>query len=408
MTHKTCSVKPWSVSSEKYPVCRHQSVKTDIWIIYFALQLCLFLTLFFSEAVASEKQGGAPLTLVKTIIVKKQNINPPAEYIGHMEAIQTVELRTRVKGFLEQVNFKEGENVCSGDILYVIEQAPYTARVDADMAAVANAQAVFINAGSYLQRVNVVCPGGVPATDIDDAVTKELQAKAMLQEAKARLELSELDLKYTRIIAPIDGRIGRTAFTKGNLLEQNSGCLSKIVQLNPIRVVYSISENDIEMVQMALKDSLKNKNRKTQYILKPQIRLLSGKLLKTSGHIDFLDNTVDPGTGTIAVRAVFDNHDELLLPGQYVTVLIRQSNGRDLPVIPQAAVLQDHKGRYVLIVDKKNQVVLRRIISGAVIGMHMAVESGIEEGEQIIVEGLQKVRPGQIVKTTSKDKSARR
>jgi len=193
-----------------------------------------------------------------------------------MEAVQTVELRARVKGFLEQVNFKEGDNVHSGDILYVIEQAPYQARVDADRAAVANAQAVFANAGSYLQRVNVVCPGGISATDIDDAVTKELQAKARLQEAKARLELSELDLKYTSIRAPIDGRIGRTIFTKGNLLEQNSGSLSKIVQINPIRVVYSISENDIETVQMALKDSLKNKNRKTQYVLKPQIRLLSG------------------------------------------------------------------------------------------------------------------------------------
>ncbi len=408
MKYKVCSVQSWSVSGESFALCRHQPIKTSICVVCFILRLCLLLTLFFSEAAASEKQRGAPPSLVTIIIVEKQNINPPVEYVGHMEAIQTVELRTRVKGFLEQVNFKEGADVHSGDILYVVEQAPYQARVDADRAAVANAQAVFTNASLYLHRVNVVCPGGVPATDIDDAVSKELQAKARLQEAKARLELSELDLKYTIIRAPIDGRIGRTAFTKGNLLEQDSGCLSKIVQLNPIRVVYSISENDLETVKMALKDSLKNKNRNTQYILKPQIRLPSGKLLKTSGHVDFLDNVVDSSTGTIAVRAVFDNHNELLLPGQYVTVLIRQSKGKYLPMIPQAAVLEDRKGRYVLIVDKKNQVVLRRIISGAVVGRYMAVKSGLVEGEQLIIEGLQKVHPGQIVKTTSTDKPARR
>ena len=375
--------------------------------IFYQVLLALLLTMFFSESGQAGRPASkdAPPPLVTVAAVREQDVNPPAEYVGHVEAIQTVELRARVEGFLEQINFKEGKDVSAGDLLYLIEQAPYLARVNADNARVANAKAVLTKARQYLLQVRTVRSGGVSASDIDTAIADELRAGARLQEAEANLELSELKLAYTTIIAPIDGRIGRTVFTKGNLVGSGSAPLARIVQLNPIRVVYSVSENDISAVQAALKDSsLSKKN----HILEPRIKLQGGKILKTRGHVDFVDNVVDAATGTIAVRAVFDNKVNLLLPGQYVTVLVSRSEARQLPVVPQAAVLEDREGRYVLVVDRKNEVVQRRITTGPFVGTDWAVKSGLATGELVIVQGVQKVRPGQTVKTIIKGKPEKR
>ncbi len=372
----------------------------------YSVLLALLLTSVFPWSAAADPPGpgGGPPPLVTVAAVIEQDVNPPAEYVGHVEAIQSVDLRARVEGFLEQVKFKEGGDVNAGDMLYVIEQAPYQARVDVDKARVAQAKATLTKALQYLHRVRAVSSGLVSAADIDKAVADELLARAHLQEAKADIELSELDLAYTTVRAPIKGRIGRTVFTKGNLVEPDSGPLARIVQLDPIRVVYSISENDLAAVRAAIGDSSPDKKK---YTLIPRIKLPSGEILKTSGHVDFVDNTVDAKTGTIAIWAVFDNHDGLLLPGQYVTALISRSQGKQLPMVPQAAVQEDHDGRYVLVVDSENRVIQRRITTGPVVHTQWAVESGLAAGEMVIVQGVQKVQPGQIVKTITEDEQNR-
>jgi len=152
---------------------------------------------------------------------------------------------------------------------------------------------------------------------------------------------------------------------------------------------------------MALKDAARGKKHP---ILAPRIKLPGGQVLKTSGQIDFVDNTVDPGTGTIAVWALFDNPDGTLLPGQYVTVLLARSQPKIMTVVPQPAILEDHDGRYVLLVNDQSQVVMRRVKTGPVIGINWAVESGLAVNERVIIEGVQKVRPGQFVKTATADK----
>ena len=373
----------------------------------YSVLFALLLTSVFPWSATADPPGpgGGPPPLVTVAAVIEQDVNPPAEYVGHVEAIQSVDLRARVEGFLEQVKFKEGSDVNAGDLLYIIEQAPYQAKVDADRAIVTQATATLTRTRQYLQRVRTVRSGGVSATDIDNAVADELHAGAQLQEAKADLELSELDLEYTMVRAPIKGRIGRTAFTKGNLVGPDSGPLARIVQLDPIRVVYSVSENDLAAVRAALGDTPPDKKK---YTLMPRIKLPSGEILKTAGHVDFVDNTVDAKTGTIAIWAVFDNHDGLLLPGQYVTALISRSQGKQLPMVPQAAVQEDHDGRYVLVVDSENRVIQRRITTGPVVHTQWAVESGLAAGEMVIVQGVQKVRPGQIVKTITEDEENRR
>ena len=391
------------LTPRRLPYCYFLSATTAVreagWLVLLIFVLLATFSPVVSAASPGSKNGPPPLVKVTSII--EQEINPPTEYVGHVEAIQSVEIQARVKGFLEQVNFKEGSDIQAGDLLYVIEQAPYQARVAADQAGVAHAQATLTKTSQYLERVRSVRSGGISASDLDTAVAEELQAQARLLETQAALKLSELDLEYTKIRAPISGRIGRTALTQGNLCEPDSNPLARIVQLNPIRVLYSISENDLAAIQAVLKDSSGDKKQRS---LVPHLKLLNGNILKTNGKIDFVDNVVDKETGTIAVRAVFDNSGGLLLPGQYVTIMISQSQGKKLPVIPQAAVLEDREGRYVLVVDQQNQVEKRRITTGALIdGYRWAVTLGLRAGEQVIIEGLQKVKPGQTVKTTTNE-----
>jgi RND family efflux transporter MFP subunit len=373
------------------------------WILLPGLFLLLAFPLIVIAGPPGSEDSPPPLVTVAPVIL--QDVNPPEEYVGHMEAIQTVDLQARVEGFLEQINFKEGSFVHAGDLLYVIEQAPYQASVKADKARVEQLQAMLTKARQYLERVRTVRSGGVSASDIDNAVAEELRAKAQLEEARATLERSELNLGYTTIRAPISGRIGRTAYTAGNLVGPASGPLARIAQMDPIRVVYSISENDIATIQMALKDAAQ---RQKNPLLVPRIRLSTGKTYQIAGKLDFVNNEVDAATGTIAVWAVFDNSDGLLLPGQYVTVLVTRSEPKLMPVVPQSAVLEDHDGRYVLVVENQNRVRMRRVKSGPVIGVNWAIESGLAVGEIVIVEGTLKAQPGQIVKTVTEKEQNRR
>jgi len=386
-------------ADDKYPWLG--SAKADVLCpgpVVLLLSLLVMLALPCGVAGAGPGPGAGPPPLVTVAPVTEQDVNPPAEYVGHVEAIQSVDLRARVEGFLEKVNFREGSDVRAGDLLYVVEQAPYRARVDADKAQVAQAEAILTKARQYLEKARTVRPGGVSATDLDNAVAEELRARAQLEQAKANLQIAQINLGYTLITAPINGRIGRTAFTRGNLVNPGSGPLARIVQIEPIRVVFSISENDFVTIKAVLNDTTKGKK---HLVLLTRIKLPGGQILKTVGRVDFVDNTVDAGTGTIAVRALFKNSGGTLLPGQYVTVLLSRSEPKSMTVVPQSAVLEDHDGRYVLLVDDRNRVAMRRIQTGPVVGINWAVKSGLAVNEKVIVEGLQKVRPGQQVKTTT-------
>ncbi|MGD8724399.1 MAG: efflux RND transporter periplasmic adaptor subunit [Desulfobacterales bacterium] len=364
---------------------RPQAAKIDAFDTRSAFWILLagvFLLVAFPFPVIAgpPASDGALPPLVSVEPVTLQDVNPPEEYVGHVEAIQTVDLQARVEGFLKEVKFKEGHFVRAGDLLYVIEQDLYQATVRADRARVDQLHAVLTKARQYLERVRTVRSGGVSAADIDNAVAEEAQAKAQLEEARATLERSKLNLGYTTIRAPISGRIGRTAYTAGNLVGPASGPLARIVQTDPIRVVYSISENDMATIQMALKDAAQ---RHKNPLLVPHIRLPSGQAYPIAGQLDFVNNEVDAATGTIAVWAVFDNRDGLLLPGQYVTVLVTRSEPKLMPVISQSAVLEDHDGSYVLVVEDQNRVSMRRVKTGPMIGINWAIESGLDVGDSV-------------------------
>ncbi len=347
-------------------------------------------TLFCSSTVFAG-QPSAPRVRVMTI--EEQNVVPANEYVGHVEAIQSVELRARVEGFLEEVSFTEGDRVREGQVLYRIEPDGYAARVAMEKARVAQAEAELTRARSHLERMRSVNPQSISALDLDNAVAAELAAKANLAAARATLENSELNLAYTTITAPISGRIGRTAYTRGNLVNPASGGLATIVQTAPVRVAYAVSENDIAAVQKAIQemDTPGGAQR-----LSPRLILPGNELFPETGQVVFVDNRVDTATGTITVRARFDNADRLLLPGQYVTVQVRAAAPKRMPVVPQSAVLVNQEGRYVLTV-RDGVATPQPIVTGTALDRMWAVESGIEAGDQIIVSGIQKVQPGQPV-----------
>ncbi|MCK4508064.1 MAG: efflux RND transporter periplasmic adaptor subunit, partial [Desulfuromonadales bacterium] len=327
MKQRTGTIGPQSNRNEK------GSKPGTIIKVLILLLILLPISIPAMQATAAPAKKQGPPPLVTVVAVAEQDVNPPQEYVGHVEAIQMVDLQARVGGFLEEVNFKEGSEVHAGDSLYVIEQAPYKAKVAAAKARVTKAQATLARASNYLKRIQTVRIGGVSATDIESAEAAELEASAELQETQAALTLAELDLSYTRILAPISGRIGATTLTAGNLCGPTSGPLARIVQINPIRIQYSVSENDLSAIKMALADS--SSEHEKNNLLRPQLKLPGGEILDLSGRVDFVDNMVDANTGTISVRLVFENSAGLLLPGQYVTVLVSRRQAKLMPVIPQ-------------------------------------------------------------------------
>jgi len=326
--------------------------------------------------------------------VPEMEVNPAAEFVGRVEAIQAVDLRARVEGYITKVAFTEGGAVKKGDLLIQLEQAPYQSRVNEAKAQVALAQATLDKALRYIKRLKSVRSGGVAATDMDNALSAEETGQAQLQQAKASLQQAELNLGYTTITAPIGGVMGRAQYTLGNLVGPSSGALARLVQLDPIRVVYSVSENEY----VAARTKAGDHPEQIPAELVPRLKLPDGQMYPLAGRLDFTEPQVDPGTGTIAMRAVFSNPHRVLLPGQYVTVFISRREPRRMAVVPQAAVLEDRQGLYVLVVDKNDKAQRRGIVRGAPLGTGWAVESGLKPGETIIVHGLQRAVPGQTVR----------
>lgn len=315
-----------------------------------------------------------------------------------MEALQAVDVRARVQGFLEQRQVEEGDYVQAGTLLFVIEPDQYQVRLASARADLAQAEANLREKERALTRTRGLSRRGVVSeAELDTAIAAQETAQAQVQIASAAVQAAELDLEYTRIHAPIDGRIGRAFVSEGNFVGPESGPLARLVRLDPIRVVFSVSERALVEVQLSLQET--SLEELTQQFV-PRLRLPNGTMYDRAGQIDFIDNEVDPGTGTIAVRALFPNENAILLPGQFVTVVVRRQEGERLPVVLQSAVQEDRQGRYVLVVDDQNRVSQRRIQTGTRTDQGWAVAAGLQVGETIIVQGVQKVRPGMTVRPT--------
>ncbi|MGI9383140.1 MAG: efflux RND transporter periplasmic adaptor subunit [Methyloligellaceae bacterium] len=334
----------------------------------------------------AQAQQAVPAVTVTPVVSKP--ISSSTEFVGQTEAYQTVDLRARVTGFLLEQPFKEGAVVEKGELLYVIDPSEFDAKRAAAAAQVQRVEATIEEAKRQLQRYSVLVERGTASeAKLDEAKAKEGEATADLAAAKADLERAELDVGYTRITSPIGGKIGKSAVDVGNLIGLDSGVLATVVAQHPIRVTFSISERDYLNYQKAVKEG-KAKG------VTPRIKLANGVIYAHDGKLDFIDNRVDPQTGTIKIRVEFPNPDAVVLPGQFVNVILVSKKPESQLVVPQAAVQENQAGPFVLVVDKENRVVTRPVKTGQRTGTEIVISEGLAEGETIIVEGIQKVRPG--------------
>jgi len=358
------------------------------------LIVCFMFIPVYGFAAPGGGNSGAQLPLVGVEEVGLVASNPPEKYIGHIESMESIDLRARVEGYLDKINFKEGSFVKKGQILYVIEQAPYKARVAAAKAQVMQAEADFFKAKTRLERLRSAQPESVPKTDLDDAVAAQDLARGRLDEAKANLELAEINLSYTTVKAPITGRIGKSLYKVGDLVGPSSQPMAEIVRMDPIRVVFSMSENQGELIMNAMKDAEKGDS---PSILSVSLEFPGGHTYPRKGEIDFVNNRVDPDTGTIAIWARFENPEGRLVPGEYVRVFLEEAKQEKAPGVAQIAVQRDNEGAFVYIVDEENKVEQRRITIGPTVNNKFIVTSGLKQGEKVVIRGIQKVRPGMTV-----------
>jgi membrane fusion protein, multidrug efflux system len=344
---------------------------------------------------AAAQAPGRPPPAVTVATVAARDITPQSENIGRIEALSAVDLRARVQGYLQKVNFAEGQQVNQGNLLYVIEPDLYEAAVARAKANLASGQATLREASINLARNQELRKHDtVSQAQLDTAIAQYDTAAANVMAAEADLRTAEINLGYTRVTAPINGRIGKTNFTVGNLVDPSSGPLARLVQLDPIRAVFSVSERDfVSILQQAGTTRLEEVG--AQFV--PTLRLPNGTDYPSPGKVEFADNQVDANTGTIAIRALFANQQGILLPGETVNVVVRRAEAKLLPVVPVAAVQETGAGKFVLVVDADNRIEQRVVKPGPQVGQDLAIEEGLKPGERIVVDGLQKVQPGMAV-----------
>ncbi len=364
---------------------------------------------------ASAQQGPPPSVVVAA--VQMQDVASERRYIGTIKAIQSVDVRARVEGFLEKVAFKQGHTVEAGELLYQIEQDQYQAALASAEGELAAAQASLASAKATLEDKQadferfaaLVKKGDTSQTNFDrakaqrdEAAASVESAKASIKQAQAGIEQAKINLGYTTITSPIDGRIGATKYTEGNLVNTSSGTLATVVQLDPIRAVFSIPSADFVRIQERVADDGADHARD---LFVPELILPTGKTYDQKGKVAFADNQVNPATGTIPIYADFPNADRLLLPGQFVTALVRTAQTKEEPVVPASAILRTREGEQVYLVGKDNRVEQRTIKTGVQVGTGYAVTSGLQSGEIVIVSGVQKVKPGMTVKPVKQSAS---
>ena len=341
-------------------------------------------------------QGTAPPPAVSVTPVVSREVTETIDYIGRLTAVDKVDVVARVPGFLEERKFKEGQYVKKGDLLFRIEQATYKAAVEQARANVAKAKATEVNAKLQFERgKELVRNQNIPQATLDQRAADEEAAQASVMEAQAALDQAEINLGYTEIRSPIDGRIGLAIFTEGNLVQPSSGKLATIVSQDPIYVTFQVSQrNLLDYFRRRAEDPGKNTH------VNIRIKLPNGTIYPHTGLSDFLDVQVDPTTDTVTVRATVPNPEGILIPSGVVGVTVERGAPKSALAIPQAAVLLDQAGRYVLVVDAAKKVEQRRVTTGVEQGRNIVVTDGLKEGELVIVEGIQKVRPGQTVTAT--------
>ena len=345
----------------------------------------IFLTV---NTPAHAQQSPPTAIAVGTVAAERKAIARSGVFVGRVEAVQRVEVRARVTGYLEEVLFKEGDLIKEGAPLYRIEKGLFVAAVTAAEAAVERSKAAKILTEVQLRRAQELLDknsGTVVARD--QALAADQQAGAEIMANEANLATAKINLGYTNLVSPITGKIGRTNITKGNVVDPNSGVLTVIVSQDPMYVSFPVSQRDY----LAARERNANVER-----IRARVRFSDGTTYGEIGEINFVDVSVSRSTDTILVRATLPNPKGTLIDGQLVQVILDSGTPVERVLVPQAALIADQAGTYIFVVEN-GKAVIKRIRIGAEVGTDVVVEQGLDGGEQVIVQGLQGIRPGATV-----------
>ena len=341
---------------------------------------------------AAVQTAPTPVTVSQPI---KQTISDFADFVSRTAAVDSVEIRARVGGYLEKINFKEGTLVNKGDVLFEIDPRPYQAQVDYAKGQVASSEAALIKAKADNVRnrgLNQKNPGVVTQQDLDQYQAAEDQGIANVAIAKATLETNELNLSYTKVISPIDGRASRYDLTVGNLVQQDTTLLTTVVSIDPIYAYADIDERTVLYIRELIRSGKAKSARDVE--MRVHLALANEQGFPREGVVNFVDNQVNPKTGTLRVRAVLPNKDQVMSPGLFARVRIPIGEPHEALLITDRAIDTDQGQKIVFVVDKDNKVVSRPVKLGANHDGLRVIESGLSQDDHVIVNGLQRVRPG--------------
>lgn len=365
------------------------------------LLLLMALAVSPHQAVRAQTEP-APALPVGTIAAQRKAIDKPLEFVGRVEAVGRVEVRARITGYLNAVLFQEGDPVKEGSPLYRIEPDLFEAAVKQAAGALERSQAAQTLAVIQLQRAQELLErnsGTVVARDQARAAVDS--AKGAVMGDDANLKTAQINLGYTQILSPIAGRIGRTSVTKGNVVGPDSGVLTTIVSQDPIYVTFPVSQREFLRVQQG-------GDRPDRSRITVRIRFSDGSTYGQVGRINFVNISVDRTTDTVLVRATIPNPAGNLRDGQLVQVALQTGAPEEKVVVPQAALIADQGGVYVFAVEDGRAVTKRVKPASGGGGQDAVIDEGLSGGELIIVEGLQRVRPGILVRATPVGSSASR
>ena len=338
-----------------------------------------------------------PAVEYETVTVRP--VAPRFEFVARTRAREDVEIRAQISGTIVERPFSEGQEVAEGSVLFRIDPRPYRAALSQAQAQVSQAEAALGVAERNLARgVELEPQGFISASEMDQLRGSRDSAVAALEAARAAVETAQINLNFTNIEAPFMGRVGSTNLSIGDLVGPNSGPLVTLVQRDPMLVDFDVDE-------ASLAERMKeNRERAAEGLppaeFTPKLQLINGDFYPLTGEIDYANNRINPSTGTVTVTARFPNPDGQLVPGQFTRITIERGEADMRVLVRQASVLEDMQGRYVYIVKDDNTVARRNITLGLRDGIDWVVESGLDEGMRVIVNGVQKVRPGMPVAAT--------
>ena len=340
----------------------------------------------------------AQATPVSVATVVQSDVATWNDFSGRLEAVERVDIRSRVAGTVEAVHFREGALVKAGDLLLTIDPAPYQADVDRADAQVFAAQSRLANARSNYERSKQLLQDhAISQREYDDSLNAQSEADANLRSAKAQLQTAQLSLGYTQVRAPVAGRVGKLEITTGNLVAAGPGApvLTTLVSVSPI---YASFDADEQVVTHALRELPAGASARAQIEKIPvQMGTVDDTATPIAGHLQLVDNQVDARSGTVRVRAVFDNADGALMPGQFAHLRMGTVKAEPALMINERAVGTDQSKKFVMVVGADDKANYREVTLGANVDGLRIVTSGLKPNERVVVNGLQRVRPGALI-----------